>query len=69
MSPNLFGDGSLLIFWVQSPTYSGTGFDDGGLLPSGALSLPYCITIARPLRNVRPPVCHTPYNISDNNIV
>ena len=37
-------------------------------------SLPYCNTIARPLRNICPPtdapfVCHTPYNIGDGNIV
>jgi len=36
-------------------------------------SLPYCNTIARPLRNIRPPtdpffLCHTPYNIGDGNI-
>ena len=37
-------------------------------------SLPYCITIARPLRNIRPAtdsffLCNTPYNIGDGNIV
>jgi len=37
-------------------------------------SLPYCNTISRPLRNIRPPtnppfVCHTPYTIGDGNIV
>ena len=37
-------------------------------------SLPYCNTIARLLRNIRPPtdppcVCHTPYNIGHGNIV
>jgi len=37
-------------------------------------SLPFCNTIARPLRNIRPPtdrpcVCHTPSNIGDGNIV
>ena len=37
-------------------------------------SLRCCNTIARPLRNIRPPtdppvVCHTPYNIGDCNIV
>jgi len=35
---------------------------------------PYCNTIARPLRNIRPAtdppfVCHTPYYIGDGNIV
>ena len=44
------------------------------LCPSQLKNLPYCITIARPLRNIRPPtdpyfLCHTPYNISDGNIV
>ena len=44
------------------------------LRPPHLQSLPYCITIARPLCNIRPPidpsfVCHTPYNISDGNIV
>jgi len=45
------------------------------LLPPHHLqSLPYCNTIARLLRNIRPPtdapfVCHTPYNIGDGNIV
>jgi len=37
-------------------------------------SLPYCITIARPLRNIRPPtysffLCNTPYTIGDGNLV
>jgi len=36
--------------------------------------LPWCNTIARPLRNIRPDtdppfVCYTPYNIDDGNIV
>jgi len=36
--------------------------------PSHLQSLPYCNTIARPLRNIRPATdpplsCHTPYNI------
>jgi len=36
--------------------------------------LRYCNTIARPLRNIRPPTdpsfaCHTPYNIGHGNIV
>ena len=45
------------------------------LLPPPHLqSLPYCNTIARPLRNIRAPadlplLCHMPYNISDGNIV
>jgi len=45
------------------------------LLPPPHLqSLPYCNTIARPLRNIRPATdppckCHTPYNIGDGNIV
>ena len=45
------------------------------LLPPHHLqSLPYCNTIARLLRNIRPPtdlafVCRTPYNIGDGNIV
>jgi len=42
--------------------------------PPNLQSLPYCITIARPLRNIHPPtdpslLRHTPYNISDGNIV
>jgi len=37
-------------------------------------SLPYCNTIARPLRNIRSPTnpcysCHVPCNIGDSNIV
>jgi len=37
-------------------------------------SLPYCNTIARPLRNIRPPsdspcICNTTYNIGNGNIV
>jgi len=45
------------------------------LLPVPHLqSLPYCNTIAQPLRNVRPPtdpplLWHAPYNIGDRNIV
>ena len=45
------------------------------LLPSPLLqSLPYCNTIARLSRNIRPPtdppfVCHIPYNTDDGNIV
>ena len=44
------------------------------LPPLHLQSLPYCSTIARPLRNIRPPtdplfVCHTPYNIGPGNIV
>ena len=43
------------------------------LRPPHLQSLPYCITIARPLRTIHPPtdssfVCHTPYNNSDGNI-
>jgi len=41
--------------------------------PPHLQSLPYCNTIARPLRNIRPPtdpsLCHTPYNIGDGNIL
>ena len=42
--------------------------------PPHLQSLPYCDTIARPLRNIRPSTdppfaCHTPYNIGDGNIV
>jgi len=42
--------------------------------PPHLQSLPYCNTIARPFRNIRPPtdppfVCHTPYNIGDGNIM
>jgi len=42
-------------------------------LPSPHLQrLPYCNTIGRPLRNIRPATdppcsCHTPYNIGDGN--
>jgi len=44
------------------------------LCPPHLQNLPYCNTIARPLRNVRPPtdppfVCQAPYNIGDGNIV
>jgi len=44
------------------------------IAPPHLQSLPYCNTIARPLRNIRPPtdpfsLCHTPYNIGDGNIV
>jgi len=44
------------------------------LPPPHLQSLPYCNTIARPLRNIRAPadlplLCHIPYNISDDNIV
>jgi len=44
------------------------------IAPPHLQSLPYCMTIARLLCNVRPPsappcVCHTPYNIADGNIV
>jgi len=42
--------------------------------PPHLQSIPYCNTIARLLRNTRPPTdpsfeCHTPYNIGDGNIV
>ena len=42
--------------------------------PPHLQSLPYCNTIARPLRNIRPPtdphcVCHTPCTVGDGNIV
>ena len=42
--------------------------------PTHLQSLPYCNTITRPLRNIRPStdppfVCHTSYNIGDGNIV
>ena len=42
--------------------------------PSFLQRLTYCNTIARLLRNIRlstdpPVVCHTPYNIGDDNIV
>jgi len=42
--------------------------------PTYLQSIPYCNTIAQPLRNTRPPTdpsfeCHTPYNIGDGNIV
>jgi len=45
-----------------------------GLTLTHLQSLPYCNTIARPLRNIRPPtdppfLCHTPYTIGDGNIV
>jgi len=42
--------------------------------PPHLQSLPHCSTIARPLRNIRPPpptspfVCHKPYNIGDGKI-
>jgi len=45
------------------------------LPPPHLQSLPYCNSIARPLRNLRPPhtelpiICHTPYTIGDGNIV
>jgi len=44
------------------------------LPPPHLQSLPYCNTIARLLRNIRPPtdppfVCHTPYNIGGGNVV
>jgi len=44
------------------------------IAPTRLQSLPYCITIARPLRNIRPPtapplLCHTPYDIGDGNSV
>ena len=44
------------------------------IAPPHLQSLPYCNTIARPLRNTHTPtnsllVCHTPYNIDDGNIV
>jgi len=42
--------------------------------PHHLQSPPYCITSARPLRNIRPPtnllrLCHTAYHIGDGNIV
>jgi len=42
--------------------------------PPNLQSLPYCNTVARPLRNMRPPtdpplLGHTPYDIGDGNIV
>jgi len=44
------------------------------IAPPHLQSLRYCKTIARLLRNIRPPsdppcVCHVPYNIGNNNIV
>jgi len=44
------------------------------LPPPNLQRLPYCTTIVRPLRNMRPGtdlpfVWHTPYNIDDGNIV
>jgi len=44
------------------------------IAPPHLQRLPYCNTIARPLRNIGPAtdppfVCHTPYNIGDGNIV
>jgi len=44
------------------------------LTPPHLQSIPYCNTIARPLRNTRPPTdpsfeCHTPCTFGDGNIV
>ena len=45
------------------------------LSPAYLHATDYCNTIARRLRNIRPPpsdppcVCHTPYNIGNDNIV
>ena len=44
------------------------------IAPPHLLRLPFCNTIARLLRNIRPPtdppsVCHTLYTIGDGNIV
>jgi len=44
------------------------------IAPLHLQSLPYCNTVARPLRNTRPPhrpllFCRTPYNIGDGNVV
>jgi len=44
------------------------------IAPPHLQSLPYCNTIARPFRNIRPPTdppfgCHAPYHIGDGNIV